>query len=86
MKFRTVQFCAWKVNFFSKLWFFFPDMDLPTLFTEEQINKFTTELGLTKEQIIEFYAEFKAYDTDGSGAITSINLGIVNKVKHLSYN
>ena len=60
-------------------------MDLPTLFTEEQINKFTTELGLTKEQIIEFYAEFKAYDTDGSGAITSINLGIVNKVKHLSY-
>ena len=55
-------------------------MDLPTLFTEEQINKFTTELGLTEEQIIEFYAEFKAYDTDGSGAITSINLGIVNKV------
>ena len=59
-------------------------MDLPTLLTEEQINKFTTELGLTNEQIIEFYAEFKAYDTDGSGAITSINLGIVNKVKHLS--
>ena len=59
-------------------------MDLPTLFTEEQINKFTTELGLTKEQIIEFYAEFKAYDTDGSGAITFINLGIVNKVNHLS--
>ena len=58
-------------------------MDLPTLLTEEQINKFTTELGLTKEQIIEFHAEFKAYDTDGSGAITSINLGIVNKVKHL---
>ena len=59
-------------------------MDLPTLFTEEQINKFTTELGLTEEQIIEFYAEFKAYDTDGSGAITSNNLFIVNKVKHLS--
>ena len=59
-------------------------MDLSTFFTEEQINRFTTELGLTKEQIIEFYAEFKAYDTDGSGAITSINLRIVNKVKHFS--
>ena len=58
-------------------------MDFPTLLTEEQISKFTTELGLSKQQIIEFYAEFKAYDTDGSGAITSINLGIVNKVKHL---
>ena len=58
-------------------------MDFPTLLTEEQISKFTTEIGLSKEQIIEFYAEFKAYDTDGSGAITSINLGIVNKVKHL---
>ena len=58
-------------------------MDFPTLLTEEQISKFTTEIGLSKEQIIEFYAEFKAYDTDGSGAITSINLGIVNKVKLL---
>ena len=57
-------------------------MDLPTLFTEEQINKLTTELGLTKEQIIEFYAEFKAYDTDGDGTITSIDLGIVNKVRY----
>ena len=59
-------------------------MELPSLLTEEQINKFTTEIGLTKEQIIEFYAEFKAYDTDGSGAITYINLGIINKVKHLA--
>ena len=59
-------------------------MDFPTLLTEEQISKFTTEVGLSRQQIIEFYAEFKAYDTDGSGAITSINLGIVNKVKHLS--
>ena len=58
-------------------------MDFPTLLTEEQISKFTTEVGLSKQQIIEFYAEFKAYDTDGSGAITSINLGIVNKVKLL---
>ena len=84
MKFRTVQFCTWKVKIFQNKFYFFPDMDLPTLLTEEQINNFTTELGLTKEQIVEFYAEFKAYDTDGSGAITSINLGIVNKVKHLS--
>lgn len=58
-------------------------MDLLTLLTEEQINNFTTEFGLTKEQIVEFHAEFKAYDTDGSGAITYINLGTINKVKHL---
>ena len=60
-------------------------MDLPSLLTEEQISKFTTELGLTKEQIIEFKAEFKAYDTDGDGNITCIDLGLVNKVRHLSY-
>ena len=58
-------------------------MELPSLLTEEQIKKFTNELGLTKEQIIEFNAEFKAYDTDGDGTITSIDLGIVNKVKLL---
>ena len=58
-------------------------MDFPTLLTEEQICKFITEVGLSREQIIEFYAEFKAYDTDESGAITSIDLGIVNKVKLL---
>ena len=56
-------------------------MELPSLLTEEQIKKFTNELGLTKEQIIEFNAEFKAYDTDGDGTITSIDLGIVNKVR-----
>ena len=57
-------------------------MELPSLLTEEQIKKFTNELGLTKEQIIEFNAEFKAYDTDGDGTITSIDLGIVNKVRY----
>ena len=60
-------------------------MELPSLLTEEQIKKFTNELGLTKEQIIEFNAEFKAYDTDGDGTITSIDLGIVNKVRFFSY-
>ena len=60
-------------------------MELPSLLTEEQIKKFTNELGLTKEQIIEFNAEFKAYDTDGDGTITSIDLGIVNKVRYFSY-
>ena len=48
--------------------------------TEEQIKEFTEELGLTKEQIIEYNAEFKAYDADRDGTITSIDLDIVNKV------
>ena len=52
------------------------------IFTEEHVKKLSTEHGLSKEQIIEFIAEFKAYDTDGNGAITSIDLGIVNKVRY----
>ena len=51
-------------------------------YTEEHIRKLSTEHGLSKEQIIEFIAEFKAYDTDRNGAITSIDLGVVNKVNH----
>ena len=57
------------------------------IYTEEHIKKLSTEHGLSKEQIIEFIAEFKAYDTDESGAITSNDLGVVNKVNHyLSYS
>ena len=52
------------------------------IYTEEHIKKLSTEHGLSKEQIIEFIAEFKAYDTDGSGAISSNDLGVVNKVNH----
>ena len=51
-------------------------------YTEEHIRKLSTEHGISKEQIIEFIAEFKAYDTDGNGAITTIDLGVVNKVRH----
>ena len=57
------------------------------IYTEEHIKKLSTEHGLSKEQIIEFIAEFKAYDTDANGAITSNDLGVVNKVNHyLSYS
>ena len=54
-------------------------MDLQNSLTEEQIKKFTTEFGLTKEQIIEYSAEFKAYDHDRDGTITAKDLGMVNK-------
>ena len=52
------------------------------MYNEEHIKKLSTDHGLSKEQIIEFIAEFKAYDTDGSGAISSNDLGVVNKVNH----
>ena len=55
-------------------------MEMQSSLSEEKIREFTTELGLTKEEIIEFNAEFKAYDTDGDGTITTEDLGIVNKV------
>ena len=55
-------------------------MEMQSPLSEEKIKEFTSELGLTKEEIIEFNAEFKAYDTDGDGTITTEDLGVVNKV------
>ena len=57
-------------------------MEMQSPLSEEKIKEFTSELGLTKEEIIEFNAEFKAYDTDGDGAITNEDLGVVNKVRN----
>ena len=57
-------------------------MEMQSPLSEEKIKEFTSELGLTKEEIIEFNAEFKAYDTDGDGTITSEDLGVVNKVRN----
>ena len=72
----------------KKLYIFFSSLNME--YTEDHIRKLSTEHGLSKEQIIEFIAEFKAYDTDGNGVITTIDLGIVNKVKlylnHLQIN
>ena len=49
------------------------------IITDEEMTYFQTEFGLTFEQIIEFHAEFKAYDNDGNGLITIKDLGEVNK-------
>ena len=57
-------------------------MEMKSPLSEEKIKEFTSELGLTKEEIIEFNAEFKAYDTDRNGTICTEDLGIVNKVRY----
>ena len=49
------------------------------LLTETEISELKKEFHLTKDQIIEYIAEFKAFDADNSGDITSEDLGIVNK-------
>ena len=49
------------------------------LLTEAEISELTLEFHLTSDQITEYIAEFKAYDTNNSGDITSEDLGIVNK-------
>ena len=55
-------------------------MEMQSPLSEEKIKEFTSELGLTKEEIIEFNTEFKAYDTNRDGTITTEDLGVVNKV------
>ena len=55
-------------------------MEMQSPLSEEKIKEFMLELGLTKEEIIECNAEFKAYDTDRDGTITAEDLGVVNKV------
>ena len=49
------------------------------LLTEAEISELKSEFQLTSDQIIEYIAEFKAYDTNNSGDITREDLGIVNK-------
>ena len=47
--------------------------------SENEITQLKAEFQLTKEEIVEFVAEFKAYDKDGNGTISSIDLGIINR-------
>ena len=47
--------------------------------SEDGILELVTEFNLTKEQIIDFNAEFKAYDKGNKGKITSEDLSIVNR-------
>jgi len=54
-------------------------MDKNNRLDEDTIRKYSSEFGLTQEQVIEFNAEFKAYDTDRNGTICTEDLGVVNK-------
>ena len=63
-------------NNFSR---FLSKMGKSLLLTEAEISELTLEFHLTSDQITEYIAEFKAYDTNNSGDITSEDLGIVNK-------
>ena len=56
------------------------NMEMQSPLDEEKIQEFMLEFGLTKEEIIEFNAEFKAYDNNRDGTITTEDLGVVNKV------
>ena len=47
--------------------------------SENEITQHAEEFQLTREQIIEYVAEFKAYDQDGNGKITTTDLGVLNK-------
>ena len=52
-------------------------MDYYRLFTQALINKFSIEHRLMKEQITEFIAEVKAYDTDGDGTTLQMYTSIL---------
>ena len=47
--------------------------------SESEITQHAKEFKLTREEIIEFVAEFKAYDKDGNGIITVSDLRELNK-------
>ena len=47
--------------------------------TEEQVTNFMKEVDVTREEVLEFLAEFKAYDIDGNGEICLEDLCFVNK-------
>ena len=47
--------------------------------SENEITQHAEDFQLTREQIIEYVAEFKAYDKDGNGTITVTDLGVLNK-------
>ena len=49
----------------------------PTYLTETEIADIQSEYKITKEEIIEFRAEFKAYDKDQDGSITVGDLSLV---------